>query len=44
METERRKIVGESMGTYIVGDIHGHYDEWLKLKNKIEKVFLLIKE
>ena len=25
------------MGTYIVGDIHGCYDEWIKLKNKIER-------
>lgn len=25
------------MGTYVVGDIHGCYDEWIELKNKIEK-------
>lgn len=35
------------MGTYIVGDIHGCYDEWMLLKNKIEKedeeaVFILV--
>lgn len=24
------------MGTYVVGDIHGHYDEWIKFKEKIE--------
>ena len=24
------------MGTYVVGDIHGCYDEWIKLKNRIE--------
>lgn len=24
------------MGTYIIGDIHGCFDEWIKLKNKIE--------
>lgn len=23
-------------GTYVVGDIHGCYDEWMELKNKIE--------
>lgn len=26
------------MGTYIVGDIHGCYDSWIQLKNKIEKL------
>lgn len=25
------------MGTYVVGDIHGCYDEWMELKNRIEK-------
>lgn len=25
------------MGTYVVGDIHGCYDEWMSLKNKIEE-------
>ena len=25
------------MATYVVGDIHGCYDAWMKLKNKIEK-------
>lgn len=25
------------MGTYVVGDIHGCFDEWMKLKNRIEK-------
>lgn len=25
------------MGTYVVGDIHGCFDEWIKLKNKIER-------
>ena len=24
------------MGTYVVGDIHGCYDEWIELKNRIE--------
>lgn len=24
-------------GTYVVGDIHGHYDEWIELKSRIEK-------
>ena len=24
------------MGTYIVGDLHGCYSEWMQLKNKIE--------
>ncbi|MBR4982004.1 MAG: metallophosphoesterase [Lachnospiraceae bacterium] len=24
------------MGTYIIGDIHGCFDEWMELKNKIE--------
>lgn len=24
------------MGTYVVGDIHGCYDEWIALKNRIE--------
>lgn len=24
------------MSTYVVGDIHGHFDEWIELKNKIE--------
>lgn len=24
------------MGTYVVGDIHGCFDEWIELKNKIE--------
>lgn len=25
-------------GTYVVGDIHGHLDEWLELKNRIERI------
>lgn len=25
------------MGTYVVGDIHGCYDEWIELKDRIEK-------
>ncbi len=25
------------MGTYVVGDIHGCFDEWMTLKNKIEE-------
>lgn len=25
-------------GTYVVGDIHGCYDEWIELKNRIEKI------
>ena len=25
------------MGTYVVGDIHGCYDEWIELKNSIEE-------
>lgn len=25
------------MGTYVVGDIHGCYDEWMELKSRIEK-------
>lgn len=25
------------MGTYVVGDIHGCYDEWIQLKDRIEK-------
>ena len=25
------------MGTYVVGDIHGCFGSWIKLKNKIEK-------
>lgn len=25
------------MGTYVVGDIHGCYDEWMELKDRIEK-------
>lgn len=25
------------MGTYVVGDIHGCYDEWMMLKNKVEE-------
>ena len=24
------------MGTYVVGDIHGHFDEWISLKERIE--------
>lgn len=28
------KIIG---GTYVVGDIHGRYDEWMKMKQDIEK-------
>lgn len=31
---EGRKL---KMGTYVVGDIHGCYSSWIKLKNKIEK-------
>ena len=35
------------MGTYVVGDIHGCYDEWMELKNRIEMqdseaVFILV--
>lgn len=35
------------MGTYVVGDIHGCYDEWIELKNRIEEqdseaVFILV--
>lgn len=35
------------MGTYVVGDIHGCYDAWMDLKNKIEEqdekaVFILV--
>lgn len=35
------------MGTYVVGDIHGCFDEWIYLKRKIEKrdkeaVFILV--
>lgn len=26
------------MGTYIVGDIHGCFDEWISLKNRIEEI------
>lgn len=26
------------MGTYVVGDIHGCYDEWMELKERIEKL------
>lgn len=26
------------MGTYVVGDIHGCYDEWMELKNFIEEM------
>lgn len=25
------------MAVYAVGDIHGHYDEWIELKNRIER-------
>lgn len=35
------------MGTYVVGDIHGHFDEWISFKDKIENfdpdaVFILV--
>ena len=35
------------MGTYVVGDIHGCYDQWIELKNRIESqdeaaVFILV--
>ncbi|WP_155885994.1 metallophosphoesterase [Lachnospira multipara] len=26
------------MGHYVVGDIHGCFDEWITLKNNIEKI------
>lgn len=44
--TKRGRKVG-CMGTYVVGDIHGHFGEWISLKERIENldpdaVFILV--